>query len=73
MIVSADLTLKSGYKFQVEIHSIQSDSMGNVHSGKIKNSSPLSDQIEKDARFIGSWRETQEMDIEFIYRGLRFD
>lgn len=67
MVTFGELTLKSGYRFQVEIHSVQGDSMGRIHGGRFKNNTFLNEQLKQDAKHYGSWQDIQEMSIEFEY------
>ncbi|USH04538.1 hypothetical protein K6Q96_22700 [Grimontia kaedaensis] len=72
MITTADLTLPSGEMVRVEIHDLKSDSMGRIHEGKFKNTSPLSSQLNKEARLVGSWCGIREMKIQLTYRGSNY-
>ncbi|GAA5441898.1 hypothetical protein Misp06_00059 [Microbulbifer sp. NBRC 101763] len=64
---SANISLDSGYIYQVQLKTIYFDSNGNAISGEFRCDSDLTDQIEKDARDKGSWRATQEMEIDFYH------
>ncbi|QFU24466.1 hypothetical protein FM038_021510 [Shewanella eurypsychrophilus] len=72
MITDGELTLKSGFKYQVELHSVKTDSMGNLHGGTFKNNTDFQAQIKRDARTAGSWKAVQEMNIQFYYHGNTF-
>lgn len=72
MIAFGELTLRSDLKFQVEMHSIRSDSMGRIHGGKFKNHILLKEQLEQDAKHYGSWQAIQEMSIEFEYNNKNY-
>lgn len=72
MVTFGELTLRSDLRFQVEIHSIQSDSMGRIHGGKFKNHILLKEQLEEDAKYYGSWQDVQEMSIEFEYNNKNY-
>lgn len=67
MVAFGELTLRSDLRFQVEIHSIQSDAMGRIHGGKFKNHKLLKEQLAEDAKHFGSWQDIQAMSIEFEY------
>ncbi|TMP34227.1 hypothetical protein [Pseudoalteromonas rubra] len=73
MITYGEITLKSGFKYQVELHSVKTDSMGNLYGGKFKNDTDFLTQLESDAKDVGSWKAVQEMNIQFDYRGNNFD
>ncbi|MGL6537921.1 hypothetical protein ACSZNU_03425 [Aeromonas hydrophila] len=72
MIEIADLILPSQVKYQVEIHQVQSDSLGRIHKGMFKNTSELSAQLTKEAELAGSWRGIREMKIEMVYRNVAY-
>lgn len=72
MVTFGELTLKSDYKFQVEIHSVQADSMGRIQGGKFKNNTFLNEQLKQDANHYGSWQDIQEMSIEFEYNNKNY-
>ncbi|MBO7924941.1 hypothetical protein J5X91_01505 [Pseudoalteromonas sp. K222D] len=73
MIIDGEITLKSGFRYQVELHSVRTDSIGNLHGGKFKNDTDFQAQLETDARDAGSWKAIQEMSIQFDYRSNTFD
>ena len=73
MITEAELTLASGNNFQVEIHEIQSDTLGRVHRGKFKSTQDIITQLKKDELVAGSWRDLKEMTIEFTYRNVNYE
>lgn len=74
MSEEAELTLKSGLKYQVEIHDVMiSVHDRNLLKGKFKNTANFQKQITADAKVAGSWKAVQEMNIEFKYNEKEYD
>ncbi|KHA56560.1 hypothetical protein NM74_11110 [Aeromonas hydrophila] len=72
MIEIASLILPSQGKYQVEIHQLQSDSLGRIHKGMFKNTSEIFAKLIKEAELAGSWSDIREMKIEMVYRDVAY-
>lgn len=73
MIASAELTLKSGFKYQVEIHEVKIFQTSILLGGSFKMTDDVRSQLEKDAKIAGSWQSVQEMNIKFTRLNASYD
>ena len=73
MIALGVLTLKSGFKYEVQIHEVKIFQLSVLLGGSFKLTEEIRSQLNKDASTAGTWQAVQEMSITFERNGVRYD